>query len=66
MKLEIVLGEYLKKTGRSMTWLANTSGVSYGQIEKVSNGKTGITIKTLEKILDALECKLSDIIKEVD
>lgn len=49
--------------GRSLYWLAKTSGVPYSTVHKIASHKTdGISFVILEKLSDALECEPSDLI----
>jgi DNA-binding Xre family transcriptional regulator len=44
--------------GRSIYWLAKTSGVPYSTVHKIARNKTdGISFVILEKLCDALECE---------
>lgn len=49
--------------GRSLYWLAKTSGIPYSTVHKIASSKTdGISFIVLEKLSDALECEPSDLI----
>lgn len=49
--------------GRSIYWLAKTSGVPYSTVHKIARHKTdGISFVILEKLCNALECEPSDLI----
>ncbi len=49
--------------GRSIYWLAKTSGVPYSTLHKIARNKTdGISFIVLEKLCDALECEPCQII----
>jgi putative transcriptional regulator len=62
--IKLGLGEMLKKSGRSLYWLAKESGVSYNTLTRYKYGRAkGIKFDTLERICRALKCKPGDIIK---
>lgn len=49
--------------GRSLYWLAKTSGVPYSTIHKIASNKTdGISFIVLEKLSDVLDCEPRDLI----
>jgi len=49
--------------GRSLYWLAKTSGIPYSTVHKVARNKTdGISFVVLEKLCDALECEPCQLI----
>lgn len=53
--------------GRSIYWLAKTSGVPYSTVHKIARNKTdGISFVVLEKLSDALECEPIDLIIRSD
>ncbi|MGI8786803.1 MAG: helix-turn-helix domain-containing protein [Pyrinomonadaceae bacterium] len=49
--------------GRSLYWLAKTSGVPYSTLHKIARNKTdGISFTILEKLCNALECEPCELI----
>ena len=53
--------------GRSLYWLAKTSGIPYSTVHKIASNKTdGISFTVLEKLSDALECEPIDLIIRSD
>ena len=49
--------------GRSLYWLAKTSGIPYSTVHKIASNKTdGISFIVLEKLSDALEREPNDLI----
>jgi len=57
INLEEVLGD------RSLYWLADQTEIAYSTLHNFMNRKTkSIRFETIEKILDVLNCELSDIL----
>jgi transcriptional regulator with XRE-family HTH domain len=50
--------EKRKEKGISLNQLAEKTGINKGNLSKIENGHTNITIKTLKKIAKALDSKL--------
>lgn len=49
--------------GRSLYWLAKTSGVAYSTVHKIANNKTdGISFVVLEQFANAFNCEPRDLI----
>jgi DNA-binding Xre family transcriptional regulator len=49
--------------GRTLYWLAKSSGVPYSTLHKIARNKTdGISFAVLEKLCDALACEPCDLI----
>ncbi len=49
--------------GRSLYWLAKTSGVAYSTVHKIANNKTdGISFVVLEQFANAFNCEPCDLI----
>lgn len=49
--------------GRSLYWLAKTSGIPYSTVHKVARNKTGgISFVVLEKLCNTLECEPCELI----
>ena len=58
----IKIGKIIKKKTRVKSWikdLQDYSGVNYASISDIENGKTNPTIKTVEKLLDALGMQIN-------
>jgi len=52
-----------KLNGRSLYWLAKTTGMNYSTVHKLGNEQTkGISFGILEKLCEALECEPCDLI----
>lgn len=52
--------------GRSLYWLAKSSGIPYSTVHKIASNKTdGISFVVLEKLSDALECEPRDLIVKI-
>lgn len=59
------LDEYLTNQHISAYWLSKQTGISTNNISDIcNNGKKGIQLSSLYKICKALNCQLSDIIKD--
>ena len=54
--------EYRQKKNWTQKQLADAIGVSYQQISQYERGERNPKIETLQKIVDALDCNLMDII----
>ncbi len=49
--------------GRSLYWLAKTSGIPYSTVHKIASHKTdGISFVVLEKLSNAFQCEPIDLI----
>lgn len=49
--------------GRSLYWLAKTSGVPYSTVHKIARNKTdGISFTVLEKLAQAFDCEPKELI----
>lgn len=65
--MKITLNNTLKEKGRSQYWLAQTTGIAASTINNLCNGKTSsIQFDVLQKICDALDCNVCDIIEHED
>ena len=65
--MKITLLETLKRLGKSQYWLAKETGISTSAISNLCNGKTTrIDFDVLQKICEALNCHVSDIIATDD
>ncbi len=65
IKVHIVhIKEVLEKRRRTFYWLSKQTGISHTTLWRLKKGKAlGINFSTLERICQALECELGDIIK---
>jgi putative transcriptional regulator len=62
--IKVRIAELLERSSKSQYWLANETGLSPLTISKLVKGKTsGIGFATLEKICDALNCQLSEVLQ---
>lgn len=62
--MKIILNETLKKMNKSQYWLSKKTGISSSAINNLCNNKTtSINFSLLQKICEALDCDVSDIIK---
>ena len=60
----VKLRETLDKKNKSIYWLHNKTGVASSTLSRICNGKTSsIDFSTLDKICDALDCEVSDILE---
>lgn len=58
------LKQLLESKEKSLYWLAEVTGVTYPSLHKIINNKTSsIKLHILEKICDALECNISDLLE---
>ncbi len=59
----INIKKLLKQKGKSMYWLAKTTGISYPTIHNLVNNKTeSIKFEVIEKICSALNCTPNDLL----
>ena len=62
--MRVILQETLKNRGKSQYWLAKQTGIAISTISNMCNGKTSrIEFSVLQKICDALDCEVYDIIE---
>lgn len=62
--MKVILQDTLNKKGRSQYWLAKQTGIAISTINNMCNGKTSrIEFSVLQKICDALNCDVDDIIQ---
>lgn len=62
--MKVILQETLKNKGRSQYWLSKHTGIAMSTINNMCNGKTSrIDFSVLQKICDALDCEVYDIIE---
>ncbi len=66
MIIKIEIDTILEKRGRSFYWLSKQTGISHTTLWRLKKGKAlGINFTTLEKICQALECEVGDVLKLV-
>lgn len=59
----IILNDTLKQKGKSQYWLSQQTNIAASTINNLCNNKTtSIQFITLQKICDALDCEVSDIL----
>ena len=56
--------ELAKKKGYSVNRLADFSGISRGHLSNVLRGQMSPTLRTLDRIADALDVKAKDLLEE--
>jgi DNA-binding Xre family transcriptional regulator len=62
-----VLGDKIVETGANYSQFAKKVGLSQSYMSKIINGEsTDIKLKTLEKIVQALQMTVSDFMQEVE
>ena len=67
--MKVILKETLEKQGKSQYWLAKETGISQSTLSNLCANKTSkIDFLVLQKIRNALDCDVTDIIsvKESD
>ena len=53
----------LKEEGRTFYWLAKETGISHTTLWRLKKGKAlGVNFETLEKICEALNCDIGDVL----
>ena len=65
-ELEIIgknIAERRKKQNMTQEDLCGIAEIDRSYLSEIENGKENVSIKTLVKIADALECELSDLIE---
>ncbi len=66
----VKLGDYINKKAKakfkSNVEFANVCDVNESTIRRILRGEQNISIKVLKRICEALEIKMSDLLKEVD
>jgi putative transcriptional regulator len=64
--IKVRLDEILEQKGRSAYWLSQATGINQGVLWKIRHGKTSaISFDILDRISDALECELGDLLVKV-
>lgn len=62
--IEVRIDELLVQRGRTFYWLAKETGISHTTLWRLKKAKAyGITLDTLEKICNALNCQPGDILR---
>lgn len=63
--MKVILKDTLKEKNISQYKLAQLTGIPSSTINEICNNKRpdGISYSTLDKICDALDCEVSDILK---
>ena len=62
--MRVILQATLKDREKSQYWLAKQTGIAISTISNMCNGKTSrIDFSVLQKICDALDCEVYDIIE---
>lgn len=67
--MKVILKETLEKQGKSQYWLAKETGIAQSTLSNLCSNKTSkIDFLVLQKICNALDCDITDIIsvKESD
>lgn len=65
--MKVILKETLEKQGKSQYWLAKETGIAASTLSNMcSNKTTKVDFIVLQKICDALNCDISDILKKDD
>lgn len=62
--MKVLLWEKRVQKGYSTRELSERSGISRAAINKIENGKSSPTIKTLEVLAEALGCSVFDLLEE--
>lgn len=53
----------LKEEGKTFYWLAKETGISHTTLWRLKKGKAlGVNFETLEKICEALNCDIGDVL----
>lgn len=61
------LDEMLKLRGKTRYWLSKQTNIDNNTLAKIySNEAKQIRLETLEKLTDALECSISDILCKIE
>lgn len=61
--MKIILKQTLESKNRSIYWLAKETGIAASTLSNIANNKTSsIQFSVLDKICDALNCNVTDII----
>ncbi len=61
--IKIRIEELLKAQERTFYWLAKETGISHTTLWRLKKGKAlGVNFETLEKICEALDCDIGDVL----
>lgn len=61
--MKVILSDTLKRKGISQYKLSKITGITAGNLNNLCNNKTSsIQFSVLDKICDALDCNISDIL----
>ena len=64
--IEVRVKELLQERSRTFYWLAKQTGISHTTLWRLKKGKAyGVTLDTLDKICQALDCQPGDILRFV-
>ena len=62
--MKIILNDTLKSKSKSQYWLSKQTGIAASTLNNLCNGKTtAIQFSVLDKICDALDCDICDILQ---
>lgn len=62
----VKIAELLESKGKTKYWLSKETGITYPNLDRlIKNETSSVKFDFLEKICDALDCELTDIIKFV-
>ena len=64
--IEVRVNELLQERNRTFYWLAKETGISHTTLWRLKKAKAyGVTLDTLDKICQALNCQPGDILRFV-
>lgn len=64
--IKIKIRELLDNKDKSVYWLSKQTGITQNNLAIMINGETtSIKFDTLDKICDALECDVADVLKKI-
>ena len=62
--IDVRVSELLQQRGRTFYWLAKQTGISHTTLWRLKKARArGITLDTLEKICQALNCQPGEILR---
>ena len=62
--IKVRVSELLQQRGRTFYWLAKQTGISHTTLWRLKKAKAyGITLDTLEKICQALNCQPGELLR---
>lgn len=63
--MKIILNDTLKSKSKSQYWLSQKTGIATSTLNNLCNNKTtSVQFSVLQKICDALDCEITDIIEK--